>query len=113
MGYVRRTIDYPYKGVFYKEIEDKSTPLTERGIGRTEVFETACDIQETSKANNPLLIGTFSIFFPFDVSRKVPVFRGMGFRAEVCGQTVSGEVVNVVPSQINGVVAYVKDYEAE
>lgn len=106
-------VRYPYRGTFYRETQDVSAPLTERETGRTAVFETDCDIQETSKANNPLLIGTFSIFFPLDVSGGVPVFRGMWFSADVCGQTVSGEVVNVVPSQLDGVVAYVKDYEAE
>lgn len=80
---------------------------------RTDVFETDCDVQETSKAANPVLVATFSVFFPFDMSKSVPVVRGMGFEASVCGQTVRGEVLNVVPSTLGGVVAYVKDYEAE
>lgn len=113
MGYVGSIQRYPYHGVFSKETSDVSVPLTERKLELVPVFETECDIQEVSKANNPLLIGTFAIFFPFDVSGSIPVFRGMHFSSEMCGQTISGEVVNVVPSQLNGVVAYVKDYEAE
>lgn len=113
MAYISGISRYPYHGVFYKETSDMAKPLTEREIVRTDVFETECDVQETSKAANPMLFATFSVFFPFDAGKSVPVVRGMGFEASVCGQTVKGEVLNVVPSALNGVVAYVKDYEAE
>lgn len=113
MAYIGTMKRYPYHGVFYKESIDTSLPLTEREMGRTVVYETECDVQETSKAANPMLISTWSVFFPFDASQSLPVLRGSYFSAEVCGQTVRGEVTNVVPSLLNGVVAYVKDYDAE
>lgn len=105
--------DYPYVGVFYEVVEDLSKPLNEREPEEVIVLETECDIQEVSKATNPALLATFSIFFPFDVSDELIVRRGMGFRSSMNGMEINGQVTNVVVSRIGGCVAYVKDYETD
>lgn len=115
MAHVRRrqVVDYPYFGQFFEKAEpDLSKPLDERTIEDVLVYETKCDIQEVSKANNPVLIATFSVFMPFDHTKEVPIRRGLKFEGSMGGIDVSGEVTNVVLSQVDGIVAYVKDYDA-
>lgn len=105
--------DYPYYGRFFTTESDMDAPLLEREEKEVTVYETACDIQEVSKAANPALIATFSIFFPFDIENELPVRRGMGFSGDMNGMEVRGQVTNVVLSQLNGCVAYVKDYDID
>lgn len=115
MYYVdRHVIDYPYYGYFYqRDPEDTSKPLDQREQTETLVFETECDIQEVSKAANPVLIATFSVFFPFDSEDDIPIRRGMKFQGSMKGIDISGMVTNVVYSQLKGVVCYCKDYDAD
>ena len=116
MRLVKRIIDtFPYTGRFYKHVEpDYSLPLDERDEDEDElVLETECDIQEVSKAANPVLIATFSVFFPWDVSVDLPLVRGMRFVGMMNSIQVEGMITNVVVSQLDGVVVYVKDYYAE
>lgn len=109
----RKVIDYPYFGQFFEKAEpDYSLPLDKRVYPETLVYETICDIQEVSKAANPVLIATFSVFMPFDPEQQVPLHRGMSFKGSMGGVDVSGMVTNVVLSQVGGLVAYVKDYDA-
>lgn len=109
----RRVIDYPYFGQFFEKAgPDLSLPLDQREYGERLVYETVCDIQEVSKAANPVLIATFSVFMPFDETQEVPLHRGMKFSGSMNGIDVTGMVTNVVLSQIGGLVAYVKDYDA-
>ena len=109
----RRVIDYPYFGKFFEKAEpDYSKPLDQREYPDTFVWETVCDIQEVSKAANPVLIATFSVFMPFDPLAEIPIRRGMRFEGKMGNIDVSGMVTNVVLSQIGGLVAYVKDYDA-
>lgn len=109
----RRVVDYPYFGQFFEKAEpDYSKPLDEREYLDRPVYETICDIQEVSKAANPVLIATFSVFMPFDETKEVPIRRGMRFSGSMGGIDVSGMVTNVVLSQLGGIVAYVKDYDA-
>lgn len=111
---LRRNItDYPYEGTFYTTETDVDVPLTEREAVQIPVLQTRCDIQEVSKAANPAFIATFSVFFPFNVEQRLLVRRGMGFRGNMCGMIVEGQVTNVVVSQLGGCVAYVKDYEVD
>lgn len=91
---------------------DMSLPLDQRVYGDVLVYETECDIQEVSKAANPVLIATFSVFMPFDERETVPIHRGMKFVGSMGGIDVTGMVTNVVLSQVGGLVAYVKDYDA-
>lgn len=116
MAYKRisRVIDYPYKGAFYKLAkQDMSLPLDQRDIDSELVWETVCDIQEVSKAANPVLIATFSVFMPFCPNCEIPIQRGMEFRGRMGNIDVSGMVTNVVLSQVGGLVAYVKDYDTD
>ena len=106
-------MDYPYTGQFFECAEpDYTKPLDQREYGDRPVYETICDIQEVSKAANPVLIATFSVFMPFDARKEVPIHRGMKFSGSMGGIDVTGMVTNVVLSQVDGIVAYVKDYDA-
>lgn len=113
--YINRNVtDYPYYGYFYKEDEpDLSLPLDQRKGGETLVYESECDIQEVSKANNPVLIATFSVFLPWAPGEPIPLRRGMRFQGDMLGVDISGEITNVVYSQLGGIVVYVKDYDAD
>lgn len=116
MAYTKRMSvkEYPYCGTFSHIVEDTTLPLDQREQAEVEVYATECDIQEVSKAMNPALIATFSVFFPYDIhSSDCPVQRGMQFKGNMCGIEVKGIVTNVVASQLNGIVAYVKDYEVD
>ena len=112
MAYTKRMSvkEYPYCGTFSHIKEDMSLPLDQREQTEIDVYTTVCDIQEVSKAMNPALIATFSVFFPYDIhASDCPVQRGMQFRGDMCGIEVKGVVTNVVASQLDGIVAYVKD----
>lgn len=109
-----RPIDFPYAGSFYKMLPpDLTLPLDQRECREELVWETPCDIQEVSKAANPVLIASFSIFMPFDRDEQIPIRRGMSFRSNINGIDIAGMVTNVVLSQLGGLVAYVKDYDAD
>ena len=106
-------MDYPYFGQFFEKGKpDLTKPLDQRDVTDVLVYETKCDIQEVSKAANPVLIATFSIFMPFDARNDVPIKRGLKFCGSMGGVDVTGLVTNVVLSQVDGLVAYVKDYDA-
>lgn len=110
---IRKIEEYPYFGRFYNLSDpDYSVPLDQREACEELVYETECDIQEVSKANNPVLIATFSVFMPFDVGGSVKIRRGMRFESDMNGVIINGEITNVVVSRIGGIVAYVKDYDA-
>lgn len=110
----REVITYPYHGCFYRQTEpDYSLPLDEREQREEMVYETDCDIQEVSKANNPILVATFSVFFPFDTTQEIPIRRGYRFEGSTNGMDISGEVTNVVLSQVGGIVCYCKDYDSD
>lgn len=115
MYYRRNEVkDYPYYGYFYDMAQqDLRVPLDQRSIDEALVYESECDIQEVSKANNPVLIATFSVYLPFDVNKTIPIRRGMAFKGDMNGIDVSGEITNVVLSQLGGLVVYVKDYDSD
>jgi hypothetical protein len=106
--------DYPYIGRFYKvDAPDTTVPLDQRTETETLVFESECDIQEVSKANNPVLIATFAVYLPYESDEPILLRRGMRFEGDMKGIDVSGEITNVVYSQLGGIVVYVKDYDAD
>ena len=110
----RRIKDYPYFGQFFdRKTPDYTVPLDQRRQEEVLIYESECDIQEVSKANNPLLIATFSVFLPWDVDKDIPILRGMSFKGSMNGIDVSGEITNVVLSQLGGLVVYVKDYDSD
>ena len=41
-------VDYPYKGTFYRIDIDRTLPLEEQEEQKQVVFETECDITESS-----------------------------------------------------------------
>lgn len=108
-----RVVDFPYYGYFYDMVQpDLSVPLDHREIREALVYESECDIQEVSKAANPVLIATFSIFMPFDIDKPIPIRSGMSFKCDLNGMHIHGMITNVVLSQVGGLVAYVKDYDS-
>lgn len=111
---IRKVKDFPYCGAFYRQkAEDLTVPLDQRDIESELVWRTCCDIQEVSKAANPALIATFSVFMPFNPEDPIPIQRGMEFRGSMGNIDVSGMVTNVILSQVGGLVAYVKDYDSD
>ena len=114
--YIKRSAikDYPYYGYFYEKCKpDLSLPLDQREQQERLVYESECDIQEVSKKQNPVLIATFSVFMPYNSDENIPIQRGMRFQGSMKGIDVSGEIINVVYSQLGGIVAYVKDYDTD
>lgn len=106
--------DYPYRGYFYGHPQqDYTLPLDQREVEDELIFATKCDIQEVSKAANPTLIATYSVFAPFNVDDEIPIRAGMRFQGTMGGIDISGMVTNVILSQLGGLVAYVKDYNSD
>lgn len=94
--------DYPFTGVFYKSVIDKTKPLSQQVEEEVIIAEVVCDIQEganfratvTSKA-------VYEIYVPFDSDEGVvPVQRGNMFRGSQYGLVVAGKVIGVFPSQL-------------
>lgn len=111
MAYIDRDIqEYPYHGGFYYYTVDTSLPLDQQVETEVTVLETECDIQEAgSNVTGGITNASFSIYFPFDPSGRMPVRRGHKFRGEMYGMAVDGEVIGVFPTQLGGCVAYLKD----
>ena len=103
--------DYPFDGVFYEVFIDKSKPLNEQKAERRILFETKCDIQESSHSwSNNFIWAKYAIYFPFDKEKDtIKVTLGDLFEGNIYGLIVNGKVVGVFPSQLGGVTVYVQD----
>lgn len=103
--------DYPFDGVFYEVFIDKTKPLNQQKDEKKILFETKCDIQESTHAwSNNLIWAKYAIYFPFDVEKdSIKIKSGDYFEGNIYGLTVNGKVVGVFPSQLGGVTVYVQD----
>ena len=115
MSYIdrNRLQDYPYKGTFFRIGIDESKPLDEQVEEKIIVFETECDITESSHSwSRNFIWAKYAIYFPFDKEKDEVVVRmGDLFEANMHGLIVNGKVVGVFPSQLGGVTAYIQDTE--
>lgn len=113
MAYIERNIlsDYPFLGVFYKNEIDESLPLDQQTEKEVVIFETECDITESSHSwSRNFIWAKYAVYFPFDKSiDDIKVGLGNLFKANVHGLLVNGKVVGVFPSQLGGVTVYVQD----
>lgn len=103
--------DFPYFGQFYRIGIDESKPLDEQVEERIVIFETECDITESSHSwSNNFIWAKYAIYFPYDKEPDtIKVQLGDLFEANVYGLTVNGKVVGVFPSQLGGITVYVQD----
>lgn len=106
-----RLQNYPYFGQFYRIGIDDSLPLDEQFEERIIVFETECDITESSHSwSRNFIWAKYAVYFPFDKSEdEIEVRLGDLFEANIHGLVVNGKVVGVFPSQLGGVTVYVQD----
>lgn len=103
--------DYPYFGQFFRIEIDESKPLDEQIEEKVIVFETDCDITESSHSwSRNFIWAKYAIYFPFDKdTEEIEVKLGDLFEADMHGLIVNGKVVGVFPSQLGGVTVYVQD----
>lgn len=106
-----RLQNYPYFGQFYRIGIDDSLPLDEQIEEKIIVFETECDITESSHSwSRNFIWAKYAVYFPFDKSEdEIEVRLGDLFEANIHGLVVNGKVVGVFPSQLGGVTVYVQD----
>ena len=105
---------YPFEGVFYRNVVDNTKPLIEQVEENKEVFRTQCDIVEGRHSRGRTLINAdWQVSFPFNKdTEKIVVRNGDIFKGEIYGMLVEGKVIGVFPSQIGGCSVYVDDLEA-
>lgn len=103
--------DYPYFGQFFRIEIDESKPLDEQVEERVVIFETDCDITESSHSwSRNFIWAKYAIYFTFDKdTEEIEVKLGDLFEADMHGLIVNGKVVGVFPSQLGGVTVYVQD----
>lgn len=106
-----RLEDYPYFGQFYRVGIDDSKPLDEQFEEEIIVFETECDITESSHSwSQNFIWAKYAVYFPFNKGiDDITVKMGDLFRADVHGLMVNGKVVGVFPTQLGGITVYVQD----
>lgn len=106
--------DYPFDGIFYDVYIDKNVPLNQQKEEKRVIFQTKCDIQESSHSwSNNFIWAKYAVHFPFDKDNEnVKVRLGNLFEGNIYGLTINGKVVGVFPSQLGGVTVYVQDTDA-
>lgn len=102
---------YPYWGTFYRIGVDDSLPLDEQIEQEYIVFETQCDVTESSHSwSNNFIWAKYAIYFPYEKGKdEIAVRLGDLFKADVHGLLVNGKVVGVFPTQLDGVTVYIQD----
>ena len=104
-------VDYPYTGKFYRIDIDRTLPLEEQEESKVVVFETECDITESSHSwSRNFIWAKYAVYFPWDKELDdIQVRMGDLFEANVNGLMMNGKVVGVFPSQLGGITCYVQD----
>ena len=103
--------DYPFRGQFFRMGVDESKPLDQQVEEKIVIFETDCDITESSHSwSRNFIWAKYAVYFPFDKKNDEVVVRlGDLFEANMYGLIVNGKVVGVFPSQLGGVTVYIQD----
>lgn len=113
MAYIEhnRLTDYPYQCQFFRMGIDDSKPLDEQVEEKIIIFETCCDITESSHSwSRNFIWAKYAIYFPFNKEEEEVLVRlGDLFEANMHGLFVNGKVVGVFPSQLGGITVYVQD----
>lgn len=113
MAYIDRSVlqTYPFHAYFYRVVIDDSLPLDQQVPTRQIIYQTECDITESSHSwSRNFIWAKYAVYFPFDKDAgDIKIRLGDMFEAEVYGVQVNGKVVGVFPSQMGGVTVYVQD----
>ena len=90
-------VDYPYTGTFYRIDIDRTLPLEEQEEQKQVVFETECDITESSHSwSRNFIWAKYAVYFPWDKELdEIQVQMGDIFEANVNGLVMNGKVVGV------------------
>ncbi len=115
MAYIDRNEpkEYPYTGTFSRLVADTTKPLDERDDEPTVILTTECDIMESSHMRSGIFAtADYAVFFPVPKSETVTIQRGDEFNADFNGVNVSGKVMGVFPSQLDGCTAYIQVVDA-
>ena len=111
--YIDRNIleKFPHYAYFYTVEIDDSLPLDEQVETRVDLFETECDITESSHSwSRNFIWAKYAVYFPFNPEEdELTIQIGNLFEADLYGMRVNGKVVGVFPSQLGGVTVYVQD----
>lgn len=111
--YIDRDIlqEFPHYAYFYTMMIDEDAPLNQQKEEKVIIFETPCDITESSHSwSRNFIWAKYAIYFPFDPETDtLKVSLGNLFEADLYGMRVNGKVVGVFPSQLGGVTVYVQD----
>lgn len=113
--YIDRDIlqEFPHTARFYTMEIDESKPLDQQVEEKVVVFETSCDITESSHSwSTNFIWAKYAVYFPFDPEvDTLNIHIGLLFEADLYGMRVNGKVVGVFPSQLGGVTVYVQDQD--
>lgn len=113
MAYIERNVltDFPYHGVFFKKEIDESLPLNQQKEEKVIIYETECDITESSHSwSRNFIWAKYAVYFPYDKKNdEIVVKMGDLFESQINGLEVNGKVVGVFPSQLGGVTVYIQD----
>jgi hypothetical protein len=103
--------DYPFRGQFFRMGVDEGKPLDQQVEEKIIIFETDCDITESSHSwSRNFIWAKYAVYFPLDKENDEVVVRlGDLFEANMYGLIVNGKVVGVFPSQLGGVTVYIQD----
>ena len=92
--YIDRSVlsDYPYRGQFLRFVVDESKPLDEQVEEKVVVFETECDITESSHSwSNNFIWAKYAVYFPYDKDKDtITVQMGDLFESTINGMPVNG-----------------------
>ena len=116
MVYIDRDIlreEFVYDGLFYTTGQDMIPPdgslFGDGDGGEVEVLRTKCDVIETNRSfASGSITANYDVYFPIPDDGIVPVERGMNFRCDTSGLTVSGLVVSVGVSRLGKAHAYIR-----
>lgn len=113
MAYIERNVltNFPYHGVFFKKEIDESLPLNKQEEHKVIIYETECDITESSHSwSRNFIWAKYAVYFPYDKTQdSIKVQLGDLFESDIHGLYVNGKVVGVFPSQLGGVTCYIQD----
>ena len=103
-------VEFPFQGAFYRSFIDESLPLEEREEEETLLFETKCDIQQTTTNDSGGMVdASFAIYFPLDITQDIIIKRGDIFEGAMYGMPVNGEIIGIYASQLGACTVYLKD----
>lgn len=103
--------EYPYYGEFYRSVTTPSAIPSEMTDSKEILYETKCDIQESSKTKSGttgFVSTTYNVYFPFNIDEDLPIVKGCLFKGYMYGMEIKGEVDGIFPTQFGTCSVYIK-----